>query len=139
VYFDYRILKPTYLKFIAADYSYTHPEGKSCKSLGVDAIPLNIQCSDFPWRNGALGASGIANITRENNKVFLPLLEKDSKPLQCSVSILDDIILDHDIYFSGNDNKKTKTINLTEYHHKSAQMKLMCFKRQPNDIPSGCK
>lgn len=139
VYFNYRILKPTYLTFVTMDYHHQNTEGDTCKSLGADLIPVNTQCSDFPWRNGAQGASGIGDMTQKNNLVFLPLVGHQQKPLQCDVTIIDDIILDYDIYFEKSDGSKSKTASLTKYHNADKAMKLICYKRAENDIPIGCR
>lgn len=138
VYFDYRILNPTYLTFVSVDYQHNNDKGETCEDLGVDLIPVNTTCADFPWRNGALGASGIGEITQKNNDIFLPLRKKGSLPLQCDVTILDDILLDFEIFFMSKNSGKTKTVSLTEYHKRNKELKLLCFPRGKNNIPSGC-
>lgn len=139
VYFDYRVLKPTNLTFVEMDYHHKNENNQTCAKLGVDSIPVNTQCSDFPWRNGALGASGIGDITRESSKVFLPLVGEKNKPLNCTVTILDDIMLDHDVYFLDKDNKTVRTQSLTEYHQKNEGMKMVCYERAKTDIPINCR
>lgn len=141
VYFDYRILNPMYITDIPVDYQHENVNGDTCKSLHVNLIPVNTECKDFPWRNGALGASGIGEITKNNKFVFLPLREEGKNPLQCSVTILDDIVLDYDIYFMTHNNKRSKTVSLTEYYNNNGQnnkIKLLCFRRDENEIPTGC-
>jgi len=141
VYFDYRILKPTELKFVSIDYHHKNNAKNTCASLGVDSIPVNTQCSDFPWRNGALGASGIGDITKQSNRVFLPLIGegKEKKPLNCTVSILDDIMLDHDVYFLDKDKRQVRTQSLTEHYINNQDMTLVCYRRDKKDIPIGCR
>lgn len=138
VYFDYRILQPTYLTHVAVDYDGENNDGLSCKDLGVDGIPVNTQCEDFPWRNGAEGAAGIGEVTAQNNRIFLPLAGEQKTPLQCKVSILDDIILEHDIYFVTSDGKKTKTTDLTLHHNDGKAIKLICYQRPAGNRPPGC-
>lgn len=138
VYFDYRILEPTYLTYVPVDYRYKNENGDSCTSLGVDLIPINTQCENFPWRNGSLGAAGIGDITEKSHRIFLPLKGEEEKALQCKATVLDDILLDHEVYFSGEGGEKKKTISLTDYHNRNNTIKLMCFRRPENVKPSGC-
>ena len=139
VYFDYRILESTHLDFISVNYDSKNKGKNSCSTLGVDLIPLNIHCPDFPWRNGGVGASGIGDITQKNNHVFLPLIGDDKKPLQCNVSILDDIVLHHDIYFLEEDGSKHKTVNLTKHYLNKKDINLVCQTRKKSDTPFGCQ
>jgi len=139
VYFDYRILEPTYLDFVSIDYQHKNDHGDSCASLGVDLIPVNTQCENFPWRNGALGASGIGEITQDSNRVFLPLKGEAKQPLQCKVTILDDILLDHKVFIATKNGKKKKTVSLTKYHEHDNSIKLICLKRDEEERPAGCK
>jgi len=134
---DYRILNPTYLHSIPVDYNYMH-NGKSCKSQKVNLIPINTQCKDFPWRNGALGAAGIGQLSHNpSSTAFLPMLKKNKDPLQCKVTILDDVMLDFEVFFASKDGK-TKSLNLTKLYEQSESMKLICIPRSPTDVPAGC-
>ena len=140
---DYRILESTYFGNIPVDFNY--PKGPtSCKGRGVTSIPLNIECKNLPWKNGAKGGSGIAHLKwdKDGSSTFLPFLDKNKKhPLQCSATLLDDVMLDHEVYFSF-DNIQTKTVNLAnEYkrlHGTKQEIKLICVPRGPLDIPKGC-
>lgn len=134
---DYKILKPTFLKDIPVDFNYSKDDIPSCKSQKVTSIPINTVCRDFPWNIGAEGASGIGQLTSDGGTAFLPLLHENKDPLKCDVTLLDDVLLDHEAYFLS-DRKLTKTVNLTELYEKSQMMKLVCIPRVPEDIPAGC-
>lgn len=142
VYFDYYILKPMYYTNIPVDYTHKPKGKKSCAELGVDIIPMNTSCADYPWRNGALGASGVGHManTKEKRNVVLPLLEQGKDPLQCATAILDDIILNFDISFALPDGTTSKTVNLTDYFapRKNKTLALQCLPRV-EDIPTGCR
>ncbi|GAB4198186.1 MAG: hypothetical protein Tsb002_32930 [Wenzhouxiangellaceae bacterium] len=138
VYFDYRILKPTYLTYVTVDYNHKNDRGESCADLGVNLIPVNTQCHDFPWRNGAKGASGIGETTQSSNRIFLPLLKPESDPLQCDVTILNDILLDHEVFFVDHNKQQTTTVSLTEHHNNKQAIKLACYRRPANEAPAGC-
>lgn len=138
VYFDYRILKPTYLTHVQVDYSHKNNNGNSCTDLKVDLVPINTHCKDFQWRNGALGGAGIGTTTQANNKIFLPLEGEKKTPLHCEVTILDDILLEHKIHFVSSSGEKTKTADLTQYHKNNEQLKLVCETRPANALPPGC-
>ncbi len=138
VNFDYRILMPTYLEHIQVDFNWSEDEVLSCAEQGVTAIPINTACPNFPWRAGAEGASGIGLLNTDGSTAFLPTLKKDEDPLQCSVTLLNDIMLDHKVFFSTDEGLK-ETINLTQYHAEKKTMNLVCVERLPDDIPAGCR
>lgn len=134
---DYKILKPTFLQDIPVDFNYSKDDIPSCNSQKVTSIPINTVCRDFPWNIGAEGASGIGQLTSDGGTAFLPFLHKNKDPLKCDVTLLDDVLLNHEAYFFSN-RKLTKTVNLTELYEKSQVMKLICIPRAPEDIPAGC-
>lgn len=134
---DYKILKPTFLQDIPVDFNYSKDDIPSCNSQKVTSIPINTVCKDFPWNIGAEGASGIGQLTNDGGTAFLPFLHKNKDPLNCDVTLLDDVLLDHEAYFLSN-RKLTKTVSLTALYEKSQMMKLVCIPRAPDDIPAGC-
>lgn len=138
VNFDYRILMPTYLEHVQVDFNWSEDEVLSCAEQGVTSIPINTECPNFPWRAGAEGASGIGLLNTDGSTAFLPTLKKHEDPLQCSVTLLNDIMLDHKVFFSTDEGLK-ETINLTQYQAESKTMKLVCVERLPEDIPAGCR
>lgn len=138
LYLDYRILKPTYLKHLPVNFSYQEGELPSCEAQGVTSIPINTACADFPWRIGAKGASGIGELSDNGGTAFLPFLDKDGQePLQCNVTLLDDILLSHEMFFMI-DGLWSKTIDMTALHQQNGTMELVCVPREPQDIPAGC-
>jgi hypothetical protein len=138
---DYRILRPTYLKEVPVDFNFKYDKKKTCNEQNVTAIPINTVCKNFPWNIGALGASGIGQLTNDGGMAFLPFLGENSDPLLCDVTLLDDVILGHEVYFHSAEGL-TKTINLTALQGASQKganiMNLVCVPRQPHDIPAGC-
>lgn len=135
---DYRILHSVYLASVPVDFNYKYHGGKSCAEQGVTLIPINTQCKNFLWNNGALGASGIGQLSiHPASTAFLLTRKKDKDPLDCRATILDDIMLNHEVYFATK-NGKSKTIDLTQYHNESKTMQLICIPRKSTDIPSGC-
>ncbi|MFT6947719.1 MAG: hypothetical protein ACJARP_002147 [Vicingaceae bacterium] len=145
---DYSVLEPVYLNYIKVNYDTITNTGKSCTQLGVNLVPLNIECKDFAWREdgptpNARGASGVARIKNEasQNQVFLPSYQDNDKYLNCSLTILDDIMLKHDVSFLKEDGSLVKSINLTEYYSinamKGTEIQLVCKARTVP--PSGCK
>ena len=154
-YLDYEILKPVYLNFSTVDYEYPNETFGTCAAQQVNEIPLNIECKDFKWRNraetsgivDAQGASGIARIKNDssaNRRIFLPShLPKGEECLDCTVTILDDIMLNTEVFFVV-DGKESKTINLTDFYKAQVRNKqvpgkigLSCKPR--TTLPAGCK
>ena len=136
---DYRILEPTYLHHVAADFDHEVEGLMTCREQGVESIPINTHCPDFPWRNGGLGAAGIGQLTADGGGAFVPSLEKQGELLNCSVTLLDDVILEAEVFFDSDDSVDTKSMNLTELQKAGESMKLRCLPRQPGDIPAGCR
>ena len=146
VHLDYSILQPVWLTFITTNYDYTDDlNPTSCADYGVDLIPLNLECTDFPWATTAeipdgKGASGIAEIYNKPNLngIFLASNKKGEDFLQCSVSILDDIILDYEVYYSI-DGVLSKELDLTNFylnHPSNPSVNLVCIPR--TEPPAGC-
>lgn len=135
--FDYRILMPTYLKNVPVDFNWSEDDILSCAEQGVTSIPINTVCPNFPWRIGAEGASGIGLLNTSGSTAFLPFLKPNSNPLQCTTTLLRDIMLDHEVFFA-TDEGLVDTIDLTQYHTEQKAMRLVCIPRAEDDIPVGC-
>jgi hypothetical protein len=134
---DYRILHPVYLANVPVDFNYKY-QGKSCAEMDVTSIPINTECDDFPWENGGLGASGIGLLsTHPASTAFLLTREKDKDPLQCRVTLLNDIMLNHKVFFATKDGMAS-TIDLTTLYKEKKPMHLICIPRKIDDIPTGC-
>lgn len=142
---DYSVLEHVYLNYIQVKYD--REKDSTCSKLGVNLVPLVIECDDFSWREDgptptAKGASGIARIKNDsmNRQVFLPSYEHKNDYLNCNLTILDDIILKHDIAFLTEEGY-TKSIKMTDYYTKpnlkGKAIQLVCKARTVN--PSGCK
>ncbi len=173
VHLNYNLLQPVYLNYASVDFNNCdtiksngdstnfkcntkkHP---TCAQLGFDSLPLpiNIQCDDFKWRkdsfppvNNAQGASGIGVLTPEENHVFLPSYAVGKDYLNCNITLLDDIILNTEVFFVTKKGL-TKTISLTDFYKEHAvkvskektmvfkKIELFCKQRDEKDIPTGC-
>ncbi len=150
VYLDYDILELMKIKYIAVK-----PD-ESFRKMNINQVPFNVECKNFPWLNKGLykrgkGASGIGVLKRNpDNKLgnlFLPYyenkLETNQKKifLDCKVTILNDILFHHEIYFKVN-GKKQYTINLKEFYEKhkddeKIEIKLYCEYKE--ELPCGCE
>lgn len=140
VNFDYSILTPTYLRHVPVNFGYQLEGEFSCAEIGVDAVPINTDCPNFPWKNGALGASGIGYIQNQaqQNQVFIPTLEPDGKaPLQCSVSALNDIMLNVRVLFDTGEGLR-ETLDLTKHYLDKRTIQLVCMPRFEEELPPGC-
>ena len=118
----------------------------SVGSVKSDLVPFNIQCKDFKWIDkndimDAKGASGIGRIRNEDGQrqFFVPSYLPDSLCLDCEMTILDDILKDHEVYFAFGDSL-SKKMNLTDFHENTPKKKvdLFCLTRE-NGLPPGCK
>ncbi|MBL4709136.1 MAG: hypothetical protein JKY48_11935 [Flavobacteriales bacterium] len=150
VHLDYTILQPVYLNYVKGNYQYNDSVHRTCDEMGVNLVPMNIECQDFAWRKkkstptiiGAKGASGVARMLNDskNNKVFLPSYDSSANFLDCNISILDDILLEHEVFFVKGDSL-VKSIKLTDYYTndsmKGTDIQLACRVRK--EIPPGCK
>jgi hypothetical protein len=135
----YSVLPPVSLGEIKTDFNYTNKDGyESCERQGVSLVPINIECDDFPRLNGRYGASGIGFLesTKPYNKIFIPKYgDALNNALNCTATILDDIVLKHSITFSNG----TKTVNMTGLYYDQEPMQFVCERRRVNDIPAGCR
>ena len=142
---DYSVLEPVFLNFIPV--AYDRKEDSTCSKLGVNLVPLVIECDDFNWRKDgptpdAKGASGVARIKNDsaNRQVFLPSYDSSANYLNCNLRILDDIILKYDIHFLTEEGE-SKTVNMSQYYTDSRlegqAIQLVCRSRSVN--PPGCK
>lgn len=134
----YSVLPPITLQEIASDFTQTntsHPH--SCEDLGVNLIPINIQCKNFPRLSGNTGASGIGFLESNNpnfDKIFVPRhIQPPHDPMNCNATILSDIILNYDVTFS-NGSQIIDMANLSTEN----KMSFMCKKRDPMVTPDGC-
>ncbi|MBW1298233.1 hypothetical protein [Aquimarina litoralis] len=149
VFLDYDILKLMKIQYIQVDFD------KSFDLWKVDIVPFKVVCKDFPWLDksdyqSAQGASGIGALNKNIaplKKLFLPYYEDELTPdqskqfLDCEVTILNDILFHHEIYFMVN-GKKTYSVNLKDFYQthkgdKNMKIKLYCEYR--NELPCGCK
>ncbi|MDX8392579.1 MAG: hypothetical protein R8K53_08465 [Mariprofundaceae bacterium] len=152
---DYSILEAVYLQTVKANFKYNPKKrdqdkiqntkkakkGPSCKKLGIDFVPINVVCPNFPWKNGSMGASGIGFLDNSKGKAWFFMSTQDAKgqhPLQCSVTILDDILLDHEVYFATT-NGPSKTVDLTYLYESGKEMEMICHLRDEDDVPPGCQ
>jgi len=146
VYMDYNVLEPMYIKYIDIEFD------SSFDKLGVDFVPFQVECSDFPWRdisgiNGAQGASGIGSFTKDSTNIgrlFLPYYyntdSEGKKPtvivpkyLDCEVTLLNDILFHYEVFFMVN-GKQYTTINLKD--HQNEKISFHAVYRE--ELPSGC-
>ena len=154
-YLDYEILEPVYLNYSTVNYEYPNAEYGTCAAQFVNEIPLNIECKDFNWKNRGVtpnirngqGASGIARIKNDsdnNRRIFLPsYMPQGEQCLDCTVTILDDIMLNTEVFFVV-DGKEYKTISLTDFYKAHVRNKknptsigLSCKPRL--ELPEGCR
>jgi hypothetical protein len=135
---DYRILHSVYLRNVPVNFNYKY-HGKSCAEQGVTLIPIKTQCKNFLWNDGALGASGIGQLsTHPVSTAFILTRKKNKDPLDCRVTLLDDVMLNHEVFFATK-NGMVKTIDLTKLYNESKPMELICIPRKITDIPAGCR
>lgn len=149
VYLDYDILKLMKIEYIPVVFD------SSFDRLQVDVVPFKVECKDFPWMDRALysnakGASGIGSLNRKVpplTKLFLPYYgdeltpNQDKQFLDCEVTILNDILFHHEIYFMIN-GEKTYSMNLKDFYNKhksSKKMEITLYCEYRNELPCGCK
>ncbi len=146
VYLNYDVLEQMYIKYFDVKFD------ASFKRLGHSLVPFKVECNDFPWTDkkqlpGAKGASGIGALDMNATtaqRLFLPYYFKnpattDTTYLDCQVTILNDILLDHEIYFivkGKHKNDTLSTINLSNYKNTKDTIELYCKFRK--DLPCGC-
>ncbi len=144
IYFDYNRLILTQLKFVKVYYD------QSFKNTGIKILPINIECDDFPWLDSTaahhIGASGIGDLQRDSSANFSGLIlpyyyndstKTDSTFLNCTITILEDIIPYHQVYFEvkGDSTFTTTKLNLTEFKDKSISLISTGSKAS---LPCGC-
>ncbi|MDY8135008.1 hypothetical protein [Aquimarina sp. 2201CG5-10] len=149
VYLDYDILKLVKIKYIPVVFDASFDLWK------VDVVPFKVECKDFPWLdkevyNDAQGASGIGSLNRKIpplTRLFLPYYEDEVTPnqskqfLDCEVTILNDILFHHEIYFKVNGEKRY-SINLKDFYNKhknDKKMEITLYCDYRNELPCGCK
>ena len=130
-------------------------DDSSFNLLKVDVVPFKVECKDFPWLDNKLysnakGASGIGSLNRKVpplTKLFLPYYEdelttnQDKQFLDFEVTILNDILFHHEIYFKINGEKKY-SINLKDFYNKhknDKKMEITLYCEYRNELPCGCK
>lgn len=161
VYMDYELLEPIQLAFIPVDYNRQAQDAPSCIAQNIDKIPINIRCPEFKYtRQGeqATGQShglgkGIGQLARVMNKttgqlttegkLFIPLDLTTKEALNnCTVEIVNDIILEHQVFFGTPDDHWQK-IDLTqayEVHQLTKEpVSLYCRARPANEPAAGCQ
>jgi len=152
IFMNYKLLKPVKLGFLPVNYSSGENEIATCIDQNVDTIPINIHCPSFKYIKGdkkglGKGIAQLARVKKEgrltaNGQLFIPLDIETNKALKnCTVEIVNDIILEHQVYF-GTAEKYHEKIDLTKAyeayksHHK--EVSLYCKVRPKNEPASGC-
>ena len=165
IFMDYQLLKAIQLGFIPVNYASNEAmmSGEAnlsyCMKEQINKIPINIRCPEFNYteygkkttgKANGLG-KGIAQLARVKNKVgglttkgqlFIPLDVQTKEVLkECTVEILNDIILEHQIYF-GTAEKYHEKIDLTQayqtYKYSGEPVSLYCKARPNNEPAEGC-
>ncbi|WP_299440616.1 hypothetical protein [uncultured Aquimarina sp.] len=149
VYLDYDILKPVKIKYIPVVFDASFDLWK------VDVVPFTVESKDFPWLDknlysDARNASGIGSLNRKIpplTRLFLPYYEDESATnqdkhfLDFEVTILNDILFHHEIYFKI-DGEKRYSINLKEFYNKhknDKKMEITLYCDYRDELPCGCK
>ncbi|MBQ4804756.1 hypothetical protein J8L88_17975 [Aquimarina sp. MMG015] len=149
VYLDYNILKLVKIVYIPVVFD------ASFDLWNVDVVPFTVTCKDFPWLDKKLyedarNASGIGSLNRqisELTNLFLPYYEdnfitnQEKHFLDFEVTILNDILFHHEIYFKV-DGEKRYSINLKEFynkHKKDKKMYITLYCDYRDELPCGCK
>jgi len=152
IFMDYERLKPIELGYLTVDYTAGDDDVANCADQGINTIPINIRCPSFEYREGnkvGLG-KGIAQLSRntpsgglsDKGQLFIPLDIENKQALEgCTVKIVNDIILDHQIYFGTTENHEA-TIDLTQayiaYKNNKTPVNLFCRSRPKNQPAEGC-
>ncbi len=146
VYMNYNILELTEIQYIPIIFDSSFDLWK------VSKVPFTVECKNFPWLdqsnyNQAQGASGIGYLDKEVlqlKQLFLPyqskkgFLSETEKYLDCKVTILNDILFHHEIYFKV-DGVKTYSINLKDYFLNNNQKPITFYCDYRNELGCGCK
>ena len=148
VYMKYNILKPVHIEFFEVNYDASFDE------LGVDFIPFNVQCNDFPWLDTksikkAKGASGIGSVTKSKSSksgFFLPYYYKTPKDtttktfLDCEVTLLNDVLYHYEVFFMIDGIKlDSPTLNLKEYYELFGNIPITLCCEYREELPCGCQ
>jgi len=152
IFMNYKLLKPVKLGFLPVNYSKGESEIANCIDQKINAIPINIRCPSFKYAKGdkmglGKGIAQLARVKKEDRltskgQLFIPLDIETNKPLKnCTVEILNDIILEHQVYF-GTANNYHEKIDLTQayeaYKHNQDQVNLYCRARPKHEPATGC-
>lgn len=156
IFLDYTLLSPIKLAHVKVEYGNRYDGVAACSDYGINTIPINIRCPSFKYRGtNELGlGKGIAQLTRElkqgvlteHGHLFIPLrIESDPTPdtplAGCTVEILNDIILEHQVYFGTAANHISK-IDLTSAYRRyitdKTPVTLYCRPRPENQPAAGC-
>ncbi len=155
VFMNYTLLKPIELGFLSVDYAGVDNDNDlaNCVDQGVNFVPINIRCPSFEYTDGKAAGlgKGIAQLARKSDdggltdkgQLFIPLNLDTKLPLEgCTVEILNDIILDHQVYF-GTSQEHAQTLDLT-YAYKAflngqEPVRLYCKTRPENEPAEGCQ
>jgi len=149
VYLDYDILEPVKIEYIPVVFDASFDLWK------VDIVPFKVECKNFPWLDknlyyNAKSASGIGSLNRKVpplTRLFLPYYDNDSTIysektfLDCEVTILNDILFHHKVYFKINGEKRS-SINLKEFydqHKNDKRMEITLYCEYQNELACGCK
>ena len=148
VFLDYNILKLVKIIYISIKFD------KSFEGQEINIIPFNVDSKDFPrldkklYKN-AKGASGIGFLdinSKMPKQFFLPYYNFKSttnqhkKILNFDLTILNDIILNHNIYFKIK-GEKNYTINLKDFynkHKKDKNLEITLYCEPKTELPCGC-
>lgn len=145
VFMEYTILKPMYIEYFPVEFD------TSFKNRIDTIIPFKVECKDFPWLDtlsisGAKGASGIGYLSyspKHKESLFLPYYYENKQAtdslktyLDCEVSILNDILLNYEVFFKI-DGKIHTTINLRDL--RNGKKKIQLTRKSRKDVPCGCK
>ena len=158
IFMDYQLLKPIQLAFVPVNYISNKNEIPYCLEQNINKIPINIRCPAFKYttygkettgKSIGLG-KGIGQLARINKagqltaegQLFIPIDIKTKKALEhCTVEIVNDIILEHQIYFGTAESHKQK-IDLTQayqaYKKSGKPVTLYCKARPENEPAAGC-
>jgi len=158
IFMNYRKLKPIHLAFIPVSYTNHETGSLDCIEQNINKIPINIRCPEFEYtdhekkitgKSTGLG-KGIGQLKRTEQggilltegDLFIPIDITTKKALQnCTVEIVNDIMLEHQIYF-GTAEKHDQKIDLTgayeTYQLTKEPMSLYCKARPENEPATGC-
>ena len=142
---DYDVLKLVKIQYIPVNFDY------SFELMNIDVVPFVVECKDFPRLNSNVpGASGIGSLNRTSvhppPQLFLPYYMDELDPFQkefldCEVTILNDILFHHEIYFEI-DGVITYSINLKDFYHQhknDTNMAITMHCQHLDELPCGCK